>query len=303
MLVSAIAVAMGVAIAAFAQTPASPTPRSKTPGAELKSLDLISDLNPDIDEYDATPAEAAQRKKIMAARTAMAAGDKAYKLGHVDEAMKDYRDATNKWDGSSTAFYMLAINEQENGDLAQAADDMLSGTKIAGDGANTYFMFRCAALYLDLGDYAKAAAEYRAAAKIYNFGGTGDEPQTVQLPAPESAGASPAYLTKRLRALCETGMGNEVRGYGGVYGDENEVAHFSRAAALAPDVAEVHYFYGIGGAGRGLTAGQAIDEVRKAALIGNPIVAQAAYARLGLAPWPTLPPAIAASSASAAPAL
>jgi hypothetical protein len=179
---------------------------------------------------------------------------------------------------------------------------MLSGTKIAGDGANTYFMFRCAALYLDLGDYAKAAAEYRAAARIYNFGGTGREPQTVQLPAPESAGASPAYLTKRLRALCETGMGNEVRGYGGVYGDENEVAHFSRAAALAPDVAEVHYFYGIGGAGRGLTAGQAIDEVRKAALIGNPIVAQAAYARLGLAPWPTLPPAIAASSASVAPA-
>jgi tetratricopeptide (TPR) repeat protein len=302
MLVSAIAVAMGVAIAAFAQTPASPTPRSKTPGAELKSLDLISDLNPDIDEYDATPAEAAQRKKIMAARTAMAAGDKAYKLGHVDEAMKDYRDATNKWDGSSTAFYMLAINEQENGDLAQAADDMLSGTKIAGDGANTYFMFRCAALYLDLGDYAKAAAEYRAAAKIYNFGGTGKEPQTVQLPDPDLIGAPPTYLAQRLRAFCETGMGIEVRSYGGVYGDDNEVAHFSRAAALAPDVAEVHYFYGIARRIHGLTPTMANGELRKAALLGNPIVAQAANAQLGLAPWPTLPPAIAANAAPVAPA-
>jgi hypothetical protein len=141
---------------------------------------------------------------------------------------------------------------------------MLSGTKIAGDGANTYFMFRCAALYLDLGDYAKAAAEYRAAAKIYNFGGTGKEPQTVQLPDPDLIGAPPTYLAQRLRAFCETGMGIEVRSYGGVYGDDNEVAHFSRAAALAPDVAEVHYFYGIARRIHGLTPTMANGELRKA---------------------------------------
>jgi hypothetical protein len=163
-------------------------------------------------------------------------------------------------------------------------------------------MFRCAALYLDLGDYAKAAAEYRAAAKIYNFGGTGKEPQTVQLPDPDLIGAPPTYLAQRLRAFCETGMGIEVRSYGGVYGDDNEVAHFSRAAALAPDVAEVHYFYGIARRIHGLTPTMANGELRKAALLGNPIVAQAANAQLGLAPWPTLPPAIAANAAPVAPA-